>query len=148
VTLALRRWAPCAMGAAIGVIGLVMRIVLVASSVGDADSDEAIVGLMARRLLDGQFDTFYIGQSYGGSQEAVLTAVVFAVTGSSVAALKVVPIALTAATAVLTWRVGRRIVGDPAGAIAAAVVWLGPPFAVWWSIKARSFYAMSTTMAL
>jgi hypothetical protein len=132
----------------VAVAGLAVRVAVLASSLGDLDSDEAIVGLMARRLLDGAFDTFYIGQAYGGSQEAVLASAVFVVTGSSVLGLKAVMVALTALTALLTWRVGRRVVGEHAAVLAAAVVWLGPPFAVLWSTKARSFYGMSSTMAL
>src|SRR5690606_9863363 len=75
-------------------------------------------------------------------------AAVFAVTGSSVVALKLVMVAFTAATALLTWRVGRRIVSDRAATVAGCLVWLGPPFAVVWSIKSRGFYGMSSTMAL
>src|SRR3712207_7162559 len=36
---------------------------------GQLDSDEAVVGLMARRFLDGDFEAFYWGQHYAGTQE-------------------------------------------------------------------------------
>ena len=45
------------------------------------DSDEAIVGLMARHVLDGELTTFFWRQAYGGSQEAILTAPLFWVVG-------------------------------------------------------------------
>jgi hypothetical protein len=139
---------PLVAAVVVALTGIALRAAVLASSIGDLDSDEAITGLMATRLLDGRFDTFYIGQAYGGSQEAVLAAAAFAVTGPSVLVLKSVVVALTAATALLTWRVGRRVVGERAAALAGALVWVGPPFALWWSTKARGFYGMSSTMAL
>src|SRR4051812_10652439 len=61
--------------------GLALRLWMLTGRPGVLDSDEAIVGLMARHFLDGDWTTFYWGQAYGGSQEAMLTAAVFAVTG-------------------------------------------------------------------
>src|SRR5215467_12916871 len=72
-----------------GVAGLGIRLWIDRTWLGVPDSDEAVVGLMARHILDGQLTTFFWGQAYGGSQEALLAAPVFAVFGSSYAALRV-----------------------------------------------------------
>ena len=66
---------------------------------------------MARHALDGEFTTFYWGQAYAGSQEALLTVPVFLVAGSGWLALRMVPIALTVVASLLIWRVGRRTIG-------------------------------------
>ncbi|MDQ4123998.1 MAG: glycosyltransferase family 39 protein [Actinomycetota bacterium] len=134
---------PCAV-----IVGIVFRIWMLASPIGMLDSDEAVVGLMARHMLEGEFPVFFWGQPYGGPHEAALAAGVFWVTGSSVIALKLVPAALSAVAAVLTWRVGRRTVGEPAAAIGAALMWVWPMAFVWWSIKAVGFYQAGLVAAL
>ena len=98
-------------GAAI-VTGIAIRIWVLASPLGTLESDEAIVGLMARRALHGEFNVLYWLSYYGGTQEALLTAVVFAVVGSSVLALKLTAMAVFAVDAVLIWRVGIRTVAE------------------------------------
>jgi hypothetical protein len=107
--------------------GIGLRIWVYRSALGIPDSDEAVVGLMARHILHGQFTTFFWGQAYGGSQEALLTAPVFAVFGSSWVALRIVPIALAAAAS-LVCGAPVACIGEPAAAAAAALLWIWPPF--------------------
>ena len=117
-----RRLLQLVLAAAI-VAGLALRAWLLANSLGTLDADEAVWGLMARHVLDGEVSTFYWGQPYGGTLEVFLTAPLFAVFGSSTLALKLVPAALFAVAAVLVWRVGRRTVGrDDASQRAGVVV--------------------------
>ncbi len=130
------------------VAGVLMRLWILASPLGVLESDEAITGLMARHALHGEFSVFYWLSFYGGAQEALAAAGVFAIAGSSVVALKTVPIVLSALAAVLTWLVGRRTVGEPAARVAAALMWVWPPFFVWWTTKARGFYAMGLVCEL
>jgi hypothetical protein len=121
--------------------GLLLRVWVLASELGVLEADEAIVGLMARRALDGDFAVLYWLSLYGGTQEAYLTAVVFAVTGSSVLVLKLVPLALFCVVGVLLWRLGVRTVGEPAARLGAALYWIWPAYLVWWTTKARAYYA-------
>ena len=93
-------------------------------------SDEAVSGLMATQILHGHFTAFFYGQVYGGG-EPYLTSVVFWVAGTSTWGLKVVPELLSLATALLTWRVTRRLVPDSLLAVlAGALVWVAPQSAV------------------
>src|SRR5262245_34929557 len=92
--------------------GIALRAFVYASVLGSTNSDEAVLGLMARHVLHGEFTTFLWGTPYGGPQEAWLAAPIFAVFGSSVAALRVVPIALDIVGVFLIWRVGRRTIGE------------------------------------
>jgi uncharacterized membrane protein len=87
-----------------------------------------------------EFTTFYWGQNYGGSLTAVVMAAVFAVFGSSTATLKAVPIGMSAISALLVWRLGRRTIGEPGATIAGLAFWVWPTNYVWLSTKERGFY--------
>jgi hypothetical protein len=90
------------------------------------NSDEAVAGLIARNILDGHFQAFYWGQSYGGVEPYVIAAF-FGLFGQSPVWLAVTPVLLTAGTAVVTWRIGLRLVCDPMlAALAGALVWAAP----------------------
>lgn len=124
-----------------GVAGIVIRVLLYRSKLGIPDSDEGLVGLMVRHINEGQIPTFFWGQTYGGSQEALLTAPGFAIFGSSWVALRLVPTVLTALTAVVLWRVGRRLFGETAGAAAGALFWIWPTYDIYKLTHQWGFYA-------
>ena len=129
--------------------GIGLRIwVLTSSVLGPLDSDEAVSGLMARHVLHGELRVFFWGQSYGGAQETFLTAGVFALFGSSTAALRVVPLTLYALAALLVWRIGRRTVGESAARIGALLFWLWPSYFVWRSVKAYGYYGAAPVLGL
>lgn len=116
---------------------------------GALDSDEAIVGLMARHALyDGDLSVFFYGQAYGGTLEALLTVPAIAVGGSHALAVKLVPMVLSALAAVLVWRVGRRTVGERPAVVAALAFWMWPANYVWFSTKARGFYWVAMVLGL
>ena len=124
-----------------GAAGIVLRVLLYRSKLGIPDSDEGLVGLMVRHMLHGEIPTFFWGQTYGGSQEALLTVPLFAVFGSGWLALRIVPIALSGVAALVVWRVGRRLFGEPAGAVAGALFWIWPPFVIYKLTHQWGFYA-------
>ena len=121
--------------------GLAGRIALAQSRLGVPDSDEAVWGLMTRHLLHGELSTFFWNQAYGGTQEVILTAPVFAAFGSSLFTLRIVPFVLNVVAAVIVWRVGRRTIGEPAATVAALVYWVWPPFTLWELGHQYGFYA-------
>ena len=127
--------------------GVGLRVWILLDPVGALDSDEAIVGLMARHMLDGEFSLFFWGQPYGGSQEVALTALVFSIAGPSTLAVKLVPLGLNVAACILVWRVGLRTVGSPAAELAGALSWVWPAAFVWWSVKATGFYELALVLA-
>jgi 4-amino-4-deoxy-L-arabinose transferase-like glycosyltransferase len=128
--------------------GIVLRIWILKSGLGALDSDEAVTGLMARHALHGEFSAFYWLNLYGGSQESLLAALVFAVANSSTLALKLVPLSLYGLSAFLVWLVGRRTVGGRAAVVAALLFWVWPAYFVWWTTKARAFYAVGLVCVL
>ena len=91
-----------------GCVGIALRVWVYRSAIGVPTTDDGIVGLMALHALHGHFTTFFWGQAYGGSQEALLTVPLFWIFEPSWLALYLVPMALTAVTSVVIWRVGRR----------------------------------------
>jgi hypothetical protein len=123
------------------VVGTAFRVWVYRSALGIPDSDEAVVGLMARHILHGQFTTFFWGQAYGGPQEALLTAPLFALFDSSWFLLRLVPIVLSGVAALVTWRAGRRLYGDPGALAAGAVLWVWPPFLLYKLTHQWGFYA-------
>ena len=89
------------------------------------NSDEAVVGLVARGILAGHQTAFVWHQAYGGV-EPYLVAGMFAVFGSSTFTLNLTPTLLAAAVAVVTWRIGLRLFSPRAALAAAALAWIWP----------------------
>jgi len=132
----------------VAAVGLGLRLWILHSRLGGLDSDEAVTGLMARRLLHGHTNAFFLGQAYGGTQEAALVALAYSVVRSWTVAMKVVPVALWATAGVLVWRIGRRMFGDAAGRVAGLLFWVGPAATLWLSIKEQAFYGFTMVMGL
>jgi hypothetical protein len=58
-------------------IAILIRGIFLTRWCGDFNSDEAIVGLMAKHTLEGHFPVFFYGQFYMGSLEAMGAAAIF-----------------------------------------------------------------------
>jgi len=136
----LRPWS--AVLAALAVVGVAERVWVLRGRWGVVDSDEAVVGLMARAFRHGHWQAFYWGQHYAGSLEPALVALF----GASGTALKLVPVGLAAVTCLLVWRVGRRFIDERLAQLAGLLFWVAPGAFVYWSTKERGFYW--TSMAL
>ena len=129
------------------VAGIAMRVWILAGPLG-ALSDEAISGLMARHMLDGEVAALYWLSPYGGTLESAVAAAVFAVVGSSVLALKLTTLGVFVFAAFLTWRVGLRTVGALPALVGTALFWVFPAYLVWWTTKARAYYGMGVVLGL
>src|SRR3954469_25903089 len=92
-------------------LGLAVRLALLLGPFGALEADEAVVGLMARHILQGDRPIFYWGQAYLGTLEAYTAAAVFAIVGPSTAALKAVPTAYSLLYVALSYLVARRLFG-------------------------------------
>ena len=94
---------------AIVALGLLPRLYLIFSTNSVIDADEAIVGLMAKHILEGRpWPIFYYGQYYMGSFEALLTAVVFMLFGQSNFTLKLTPLIFSLLHIALVYALARR----------------------------------------
>ncbi len=112
------------------------------------NSDEAVVGLMARAIIHGNFSAFYWGQNYGGG-EPYLVALFFAIFGPGNGQLQAAVIFLSAVSGVLTWRVARRLVGaSKIGVLAGVVVFAAPEVFVWNSTMELGFRGVTMVCGL
>lgn len=85
------------------VIAVLARVWLAYHTQGFIDGDEALVGIQAQHILQGQFPFYFYNQPYMGSLEAYIMAAIFAVAGSSVWTMRAEPILLSLAVTWLTW---------------------------------------------
>jgi 4-amino-4-deoxy-L-arabinose transferase-like glycosyltransferase len=131
-----------------GAIGLLLRYWIYSTPLGQLDADEAVVGLMAKHVLKGEFPAFFWAQTYGGTLEAFLTAPLYALFGPHKLTIEIVPILLDVASAFVVWRIGLRLVGEPRARIAAALFWVWPSYVLWKSTKAHGFYGAGLLLVL
>ena len=102
---------------------ILLKVALLLVDVIPFNADEAIVGLLARHFLRGEWQIFFYGQAYMGTLDASLVAAVFALFGPHVILIRVVQILLFAGTVVTTGYLGRQIFrSDQVGLIAAILV--------------------------
>jgi hypothetical protein len=96
----------------IALVGLVLKLTLMAVGAFPFNSDEAIVGLMARHILNGQWPAFFYGQAYMGSLDATLAAMGFALLGEAVWVIRLLQallyVATILSTAALGWSIFRN----------------------------------------
>lgn len=73
------------------------------------DSDEAVIGLMAKHILRGEFPLFFYGQAYMGSLDAILVAISFLIFGQTVEAIRLTQIALSLGVLVTSYTLAFRL---------------------------------------
>jgi dolichyl-phosphate-mannose-protein mannosyltransferase len=136
-----RRFALLALTVAV-LAGAALRLWLALGPHSGVDSDEAIVGLMAFRLLHhGEIPpAFFWGQNYGGSLEAFFVAPFLWLFGTSALGLRTASIGLGLVTAWLTWRVGRRLFSVNVAAFVGLLALFWPLALVWFGTRERGFY--------
>ncbi|MFN8449576.1 MAG: glycosyltransferase family 39 protein [Anaerolineae bacterium] len=111
---------------AVLVVTLIGRAILLASGTVSFHSDEAVVGLMARHILQGERPVFFYGQAYMGSLDAWLIAVGFAVLGESVLTIRIVESLLYLLIVASGYAAALRISGRVIVAAVAALVFAVP----------------------
>lgn len=90
------------------------------------NADEAVVALMARHILQGEFPLFFYGQAYLGSLDAWLVAAGFAVFGQQVWVIRLVQTLLYLGTIWTTARLGEVIFSRETGVLAAWLLAIPP----------------------
>lgn len=109
--------------------GLSLRLWLLFRGWPTLDSDEAIIGLMARHILYlGEHPTFYYGQHYMGSLEAYVAALFFWLLGPSQVALRLAMFVLMIPFLVCAYLLGRAAYGRMVGLLTLAALAFGPAF--------------------
>lgn len=102
--------------------GIMWKILWLVNDAFPFNSDEAITGLMARHILQGERPTFFYGQVYMGSLDAFLTAGLFRLFGDSYLLIRVLQILLYSCTIITTAWLGRKITHSKDAALLAALL--------------------------
>jgi hypothetical protein len=130
----------------------VTRVLLLFVSQSHVHSDEAIIGLMGKHILEGSYLPFYMyGQAYnaGAAWEAYLATIPFSIFGVGVFPLKACILCLSLACLVLVYELARRLYGIPVAALAALAFALSPSLLKWhFQVRGYSFYFLSVPIAI
>jgi 4-amino-4-deoxy-L-arabinose transferase-like glycosyltransferase len=127
----------------IGVFALVAAvwIVILLTSQTHVHSDEAIIGLMAKHILEGRYFPFYMyGQAYnaGAAWEAYLGAISFALFGVGVVSLKSCVVVLSLLCLFLFYRMC-LVLYDQRTALLAMIVFALTPSLLKWHFQVRGY---------
>ena len=124
VTTAFRKAAPLI---AIVALAIALRLVLLAAGAFSFNSDEAVLTLMARHILQGERPAFFYGQTYMGSLDAYLVAGAFGLVGESTLVERLVQVVLYAFIVPVGYGVAWRITGSRRVALMTALLYAIPP---------------------
>ena len=118
-----KRHVPTLALVAILLVAALLRAWLIAGERVSFDSDEAVVGLMARHITQGQpIPTFYYGQAYMGSLDALLVAGGFALGGESVATMRAVQLVLALLALLAAHALAQAVTGSRRTALMALLL--------------------------
>src|SRR6266436_1987339 len=127
----------------VGVVVLIAaaRFAILLTSQTHVHSDEAIMGLMGKHILEGRYFPFYMyGQPYnaGAAWEAYLAAIAFALVGVSVISLKGCIVVLSLIVLFLFYRMCMALY-DQRTALLATVVFALMPSLLKWHFQVRGY---------
>jgi 4-amino-4-deoxy-L-arabinose transferase-like glycosyltransferase len=105
----------------LAILAAIFKIGLLLFDVVPFNADEAIVALMARHAVAGEWSTFFYGQAYMGSLDTSLVAVGFLLFGQKVVVIRVVQILLYSLTIITTASLGRMIFNSEKVGLLAAL---------------------------
>jgi 4-amino-4-deoxy-L-arabinose transferase-like glycosyltransferase len=146
-----RAWASplvAALGVAVALYGAAVRALPFFVPAGELDSDEAVVGLMAKQFLRGDFDVFYWGQPYGGTPEVFVDAVFRALFGDSLFVLRLPNLVYSVVAAVLVWKLARELLDDRRALVAALCFWSTPALLATFGVREMLFYSPTLVVGL
>src|SRR5947207_2892087 len=125
----------------------VARFTILLASQTHVHSDEAIIGLMGKHILEGRYFPFYMyGQPYnaGAAWEAYLAAIAFAIFGVGVIPLKGCIVALSLLCLFLFYRMGCALYDQRTGLLATVAFALSPTLLKWhFQVRGYSWYFLS-----
>jgi hypothetical protein len=123
------------------------RFAILLTSQTHVHSDEAIIGLMGKHILEGRYFPFYMyGQPYnaGAAWEAYLVAVAFALFGVTVIALKSCIVVLSLAGLIVFYWMCLALYEQRAAVLATIVFAITPSLLKWhFQVRGYSWYFLS-----
>src|SRR5206468_11579887 len=123
------------------------RFTILLASQTHVHSDEAIIGLMGKHILEGRYSPFYMyGQPYnaGAAWEAYLAAIAFTFFGVSVISLKSCTVVLSLICLFLFYRMCRALYDEGTALLATIAFALAPSLLKWhFQVRGYSWYFLS-----
>src|SRR5713101_8656322 len=123
------------------------RFTILLASQTHVHSDEAIIGLMGKHILEGRYFPFYMyGQPYnaGAAWEAYLAAIAFALFGVGVIPLKTCIVVLSLICLILFYWMCRALYGERTALLATIAFALAPTLLKWhFQVRGYSWYFLS-----
>lgn len=129
-------------------VGLGLRLWIMTGKLGTIDSDEALTGLMARHLWNGEFRAFMWRFNYQGTISTYPVALSTKLLGDTQFALELPFLLMSAGATALIWRIGTRFLTAAQAVIAALVFWTWPAVFVWIGVKGLIFYVPTMVLGL
>jgi len=108
-------------------ISLVFKLILIFTGAVPFNSDEAIVALAARHILQGARPVFYYGQAYMGTVDSFLVALAFSLFGESVWVMRFVQVGVYLLFTLSIWALTNRLFNNRSMANTAAFLAAIPP---------------------
>lgn len=124
-------------------VGFALRVYFVFSNGFVMNSDHAVVYLMARNVAEGEFPTFFWGQSYGGSVLSLTAGILMVPFGPSIELLAITSALWWAGAAVVLRFVTAAAIGPLAGVTAGLLFWFPGLVIVSVSVIDPGFYGPS-----
>ncbi|MDA8358110.1 MAG: hypothetical protein M0Z95_17865 [Actinomycetota bacterium] len=112
------------------------------------NSDEAVVGLMARGYLSGHLGTFYWGQQYGGAESYVVAAVLRTVNGGPMGLNGTAALISTISAVVVAAIVHEATRNPRLAAVSGAVAWVWSYAGIWNSVRENGFRQLAVCCGL
>jgi 4-amino-4-deoxy-L-arabinose transferase-like glycosyltransferase len=112
------------------------------------DGDEAMTGLMVRRILDGHPYAFVADQHYNGAGEQYVQAVFWAVLPQTPFTLRLPEVLLAVLACWLVFLVGSSLLGPRRGWLAAVLYAVGPFFLIWKGVRSHGAYPTAQILGL
>ncbi|MBI4398848.1 MAG: glycosyltransferase family 39 protein [Candidatus Omnitrophica bacterium] len=103
--------------------------------------DEAVIGLMARHILQGEFPIYYWGQGYMGSLTAYVTALVSLATGMNGMAIQLSVFLFYELFLITSYFVVKKILGRAPAILSSLVLVVAPVMVTELSIKSLGAYS-------
>ncbi|MEK6691769.1 MAG: discoidin domain-containing protein [Nitrospirota bacterium] len=119
-------------------LGIALRVIYLITP--DLDSDQAIMGLMARHILDGEFPVFFWGESYEGPIESYFASIIFALFGSSQLTLSLSPFIFSLVFIFLIYLLTKDMFNEKVALIAMFFVSASPSFLIGFSVIPNGNY--------
>lgn len=128
--------------------GLVIRILVIRTSWGVPDADEATGMLMAQRAAHGHFAVFFWGANYGGALITWVEALFVWIFGLHIVIFQIVDTILALVAALFLRAIASRFMSGWASDLAAGLCWMLPPVWMYWSAREYVFWMPGMVFAL